>query len=147
MCLSCLSVGLPSTAEDSTEAGGVTATLTLSAVAQLEQCKFIKENKRRNSGQAKILRGFQHAPRVRSWKQSVDYAVDGSHFNVQMPPLRVWQWTESGNVTMSDLCQAKTFSWHTIWIRLNNNLMSQPFAVISPSIIVKNNLTNKCRKQ
>lgn len=28
MCLSCLSVGPPSTAEDSTEAGGVTATLT-----------------------------------------------------------------------------------------------------------------------
>lgn len=39
-----------------------------SAVAQLEQCKFIKENKRRKSKPASVLRGFQHAPRVMSWK-------------------------------------------------------------------------------
>lgn len=61
-CLCCLGLGLPSAAEDLTEAGGegleVTAALTHSAVAQLEQCKFIKENKRRNSGLAKILCGF-----------------------------------------------------------------------------------------
>lgn len=42
-----LIVGLPSMAEDSTEAGGHSYT-DPSALAQLEQCKFIKENKRRN---------------------------------------------------------------------------------------------------
>lgn len=71
-----------------------------SAVAQLEQCKFIKENKRRNSGPAKILRGFQHAPRVMSWKWSVAYALDGLQFNIHMSPLSVWQ---SGNITIPTL--------------------------------------------
>lgn len=68
LCLSFLSVGLPPTAEDSTEAGGGHGYTDPSAVAQLEQCKFIKENKRRHSRLAKILRAFQHAPRVTSWE-------------------------------------------------------------------------------
>ena len=76
-CLPCLTVGLPSTDEDSTEAGGHSYT-DPSAVAQLEQCKFIKENKRRNS---------------QSWPRycvvltcslcKVLIALDGLHWNIR----------------------------------------------------------------
>lgn len=108
-----------------------------SAVAQLEQCEFIKENKRGNSGLAKILRGFQHAP---GWNCSIDYVYDGSHYNMQISLLSVWR--ELANVTISDPCQT-AFGWHRMWTLLNSNLMSDVLLwLLHPSLLKTIKQTN-----
>lgn len=99
MCLSCLSAEASLHSWRLNRSRGGHSNTDPSAVAQLEQCKFIKENKRRNSGPAKILRGFKHAPCVMSWKKSMYYV----HVNVQMSPLGVWLPTESA-VSPSETC-------------------------------------------
>lgn len=67
-----------------------------SAIAQLEQCKFIKENKRRNARLADILPGSQCTPHVESLKPSVYYKPDASHFDIQMSQLSTSVCQEAG---------------------------------------------------
>lgn len=75
---------------------GVHSNTDPSAIAQLEQCKFIKENKRRNARLVDILPGFQLAPRVKPLKSSVYYKPDASHFDIQMSQLSTSVCQEAG---------------------------------------------------
>lgn len=72
-----------------------------SAVAQLEQCHFIKANKRMKLQARQII----------TWLQICLRCVLGVMHWLFTPWLTVWQETEPHNVTIPDLCQA-FFSWH-----------------------------------